>query len=87
MSRQELLKRLSAATFAAVDVQLYLDTHPKDKTALAALQKYKKEAALLRREFESRFGPLTPQDMYGDTSYQWVNSPWPWDVCFVEGDE
>jgi len=86
MSRKELLKRLSAASFAAVDLQLFLDTHPKDATALALMQKHKKEAAMLRKEFESRFGPLTPQDVYGDTSFEWVNSPWPWDVCFVEGE-
>ena len=86
MSRKELLKRLSAASFAAVDLQLFLDTHPKDATALALMQKHKKEAAMLRKEFESRFGPITPQDVYGDTSFEWVNSPWPWDVCFVEGE-
>ncbi|MBQ2704537.1 MAG: spore coat protein CotJB [Clostridia bacterium] len=86
MSRKELLKKLSAASFAVVDLQLFLDTHPKDATALATMQKYIKEAAMLRKEFESRFGPLKPQDIYGDTSFEWVNSPWPWDVCFVEGD-
>ncbi len=86
MSRRELLQKLSAAAFGAIDVQLFLDTHPDDKTALAALRKYKKEAFSLKSEFESRFGPLTPCDIYGDTSYEWVNGPWPWDVCFVEGD-
>ena len=87
MSRKELLKKLSAASFAVVDLQLFLDTHPKDAVALATMKKYMKEAALLRKEFESRFGPLMPQDIYGDTSFEWVNSPWPWDVCFVEGED
>ncbi len=86
MSRSELLKKLSAAAFGAIDLQLFLDTHPNDKTALVSLQKHKKEAAALKAEFESRFGPLTPCDIYGDTSYEWVNGPWPWDVCFVDGD-
>lgn len=86
MSRKELLERLSAASFAAVDLQLYLDTHPKDKEALAKLNRYLDETAALTEEFTRHFGPLSPQDIYGDTSFEWVNSPLPWSREFAEGD-
>ena len=86
MQKQELLRMLSAASFAAVDTHLFLDTHPCNKEALAVLQKNTKEAAMLRDEYERRFGPLRPQDVFGDTSFEWVNGPWPWDRCFGEGD-
>lgn len=87
MSRKELLERLSAASFAAVDLQLYMDTHPEDKAALAKLNKYLDQTAALVAEYTRQFGPLSPQDIYGDTSFDWVNSPWPWSRDFVEGDK
>ncbi len=87
MSKKELLKRLSAASFAAVDLQLYMDTHPEDKAVLAKLNKYLDETDALTAEYTRRFGPLSPQDIYGDTSFEWVNSPWPWSRDFVEGDK
>ncbi len=86
MKKCDLLKRLSAASFSAVDSHLYLDTHPCCKEALAVHEKNAKEAAMLKAEYERYFGPLTPQDIYGDTSFEWVNGPWPWDRCFVECD-
>lgn len=86
MSKSELLKRLSAASFVAVDSQLFLDTHPKNKAALAVHEKNLKQARMLRDEYERRFGPLSPQDVYGDTSFEWVEGPWPWDRCFGECD-
>ncbi len=87
MSRKDLLEHLSAASFATVDLQLYMDTHPDDKEALAKLNKYLDETAALTAEYTRRYGPLSPQDIYGDTSFEWVNSPWPWSRDFVEGDK
>ena len=86
MTRSELLERLSEASFAAVDLQLYLDTHPSDKKALEKLNKYLDKTAELTEEFTRRFGPISPQDIYGDTSFEWINSPWPWDRNFAESD-
>ncbi len=87
MNRKELLDRLSAASFAAVDLQLYMDTHPDDKDALVKLNKYLDEADALSAEYSKRYGPLSPQDIYGDTSFEWVMVPWPWSREFAEGDK
>ena len=77
---EELLRRLSAAQFAALEMRLLLDTHPYDAAALAAYQQHESLAQRLREEVERLCGPLTPNDEYGDGRWQWVNAPWPWDL-------
>ena len=77
--REMLLCKLSGAQFAALEMHLYLDTHPHDQRALASRNAYREEAEALRKEFENRFGPLTAADAYGDCRWDWVNAPWPWE--------
>ena len=81
MTRDELLRRLSEAQFAAWETHLFLDTHPGDAAAMDNLASSQKEAAELRDEYEKRFGPLTAADLYGDTRYAWLNDPWPWEAA------
>ncbi len=78
--KEMLLRRLSSAQFAAWEMHMYLDTHPNDRSALMSMQKYEEKARALKKEYEKRFGPLSPFDMYGDTRFEWVKDPWPWDV-------
>lgn len=77
--RERLLKKLSGAQFAAHEMQLYLDTHKNDTAALKSMQEYQRQAAECHREYEEHFGPLTPRDLYGDTDFNWLNAPWPWE--------
>ena len=57
--RKRLLNRISATQFAAWELHMYLDTHPCDRTANEMFRKYTDEAKMLRREYESKYGPLT----------------------------
>ena len=77
--RETLLRQLSAAQFAAWEMHIYLDTHPQDKEALKAMQKYRREAERLHHEFQEKFGPLTVSDTIDDMSFTWINNPWPWE--------
>lgn len=77
--RQTLLKKLSGAQFAALEMQLYLDTHKHDHTAFARMQEYLREAAEYRKIYEGKYGPLAARDIFGDTSFEWLNAPWPWE--------
>ncbi|MBP3630778.1 MAG: spore coat protein CotJB [Clostridia bacterium] len=77
--RERLLKKLSGAQFAALEMQLYLDTHKNDASALKSMQEYLRQAKEYRKEYEERFGPITPNDLYGDTTFNWLNAPWPWE--------
>ncbi len=77
--REKLLKRLSGAQFAALEMQLYLDTHKNDTAAFKSMQEYLRRAAEYKKEYEARFGPLFARDLYGDTDFDWLNAPWPWE--------
>lgn len=77
--REMLLRRLSSTQFAAWEMHIFLDTHPNDRAAMQSLKKYDERAAALKAEYEKQFGPLTASDIYGDTGFEWVNGPWPWE--------
>lgn len=74
--RERMLRKLSAVEFAAHELHIYLDTHPNDTSAGAALNEYDKQAAVLRKEYEEKFGPLTPGD--DGNRWAWIADPWPW---------
>ncbi len=78
--REALLRRISEAQFAAWENHLFLDTHPNDDLTLQNMKRYRKQANELIAEYERRYGPLTVSDVYGDTRFAWLDSPWPWDL-------
>jgi len=78
-----LLRRIQEMEFVAVELNLYLDTHPCDQEAIndyncavEMLTKYKKE-------YEKMYGPLLNFG-YGGYSdkqkWQWATTPWPWEL-------
>ena len=77
--RENLLKKLSGAMFAAFEMQLYWDTHKHDTEAFKSFKEYSQIAKKCKEEYVERFGPLTANDIYGDTRYEWLDAPWPWD--------
>ncbi len=78
--REKLLKQLSAAQFAAWETHIFLDTHPENQTALENMNRFREQANALTRQYESKYGPLTIADMYGDKRFEWLDSPWPWET-------
>ena len=84
--REKLLKRLSAAHFAAWEVHLYLDTHPNDAAAIAAFNQYKRRAMELSEEYREKYGELVANENTNPNSWEWLNSPWPWEPV-KEGDK
>lgn len=82
--RELLLRRLSAAQFAAWELKMFLDTHPNDVRALESMKKYQRQTEALGAEYEERFGPLTTNADFSETGWDWVNSPWPWEI---KGDD
>lgn len=73
------MKKLSGAQFAALEMQLFLDTHKNNADALKSMRQYQRQAAEYRKEYEERFGPITHNDPFGDTRFEWLNAPWPWE--------
>lgn len=77
MSREQLLLKLTALDFMAVDLHLYLDTHPNDKEALAKYNSVIEEAEPLRQEYQTRYGPLYSYRSPSKFPWQWVKGEWP----------
>lgn len=82
MSRDEMLKALTAMDFYAVDMALYLNTHPDDREALARYNAIINEANSLRRDYESQYGPMYSFRSASANPWQWMNDPWPWQSQF-----
>lgn len=78
-NRNDAMKKLMAADFAAYELQLYLDTHPNDSDAMKLYCEAVKAAAAARSEYEMNFGPITAASAAGSTPWQWIMSPWNWE--------
>lgn len=76
--REKLMRRLSSFDFAVHELHIYLDTHPNDSSAADALAYYESKSDAARKEYEDRFGPLTPMNEQGNR-WAWIADPWPWD--------
>jgi spore coat protein JB len=77
----QLLQEVQTVDFVLVELNLYLDTHPEDKQALAQFNKFKQRKKVVCQQYESQFGPL---HNYGDSpvgsEWSWAEGPWPWQV-------
>ena len=56
--REILLKKISTYEFAALDLQIYLDTHPHDTAMIQKMNGFKEKLKPLVEEYEEKFGPL-----------------------------
>lgn len=77
--REELLLKIQELTFAAKDLNIYLDLYPTDVNTLEIYKSYVKELNNLRVLYEREFGPIAASDVTSNKEFTWVNNPWPWD--------
>ena len=79
--KEKLLLDIGRLSFAAHDLNLYLDLNPNDESMLALFNDYRKQADSMISEYESKFGPLNISSNSLETgTFKWINSPWPWEV-------
>ena len=76
--RNQLLQEYNTMKFAAHDILLFLDTHPFNSEALKAFAHYCRTAKVLKNEYEMKYGALTADAAAVGNSWQWIDSPWPW---------
>ncbi len=82
-SREALLKKISILDFMAVDLHLFLDTHPNDKEVIEKYNNIIQEADSLRYEFEEMYGPLCSfRSISSENEFKWIDCPWPWQKDF-----
>ena len=80
MTQQQMLKKLQELSFALVELNLFLDTHPDNARARELYNTYSKQMHDLRNEYFENYGPTMNFGVCpaGD-SFSWINSPWPWE--------
>ena len=77
----EMLIKIQAVSFSAIDLNLYLDTHPCDQEALGHYNALCEQLACLKAAYEQIYGPLMS---FGEAPspypWRWVQEPWPWQI-------
>ena len=79
MNREKNLRAVSEWSFLADDLKLYLDTHPDDAHALAALKNALAERKAAVAAFEKEHGALTHDGLLSQQNYDWVKQPFPFE--------
>jgi len=78
--RVALLQKLQETEFAAIELNLYLDTHPLDQNALMQYNQLACQLQMLKQQYETAYGPLlnfgfSPSQF----PFRWLEGPWPWE--------
>ena len=77
MTREELMDKIHAISFAMTEAQLFLDTHPDCRAALDYFRNLRDELDGLTTEYQNQYGPLFADMTVGD-KWAWIDGPWPW---------
>ena len=78
--------QLQALLFVVTELGLYLDTHRDDTEAFQLFRQYTEMAREAKKSYEEVNGPLTQLSAGQDTTYRWLDDPWPWEFSECEGD-
>ena len=76
-SKRELLRKVQALSFAKVEAELYLDTHPDSQQALSYYKNILDELDEAMTEYQNKYGPIFAEGVVGDR-WSWVDGKWPW---------
>lgn len=80
----QLLLKIQQLEFAAVELNLFLDTHPEDQQALAMFNKVHQELMQCVRSYEQTYGPLLNFGFSPalQNTWRWAELPWPWELKY-----
>lgn len=80
--RQKLLRKIQELEFVALELNLYLDTHPDEDEPREHYNRVVKELEEACNKYEECYGPLFNfgfSPIYGDR-WTWNDDPWPWEI-------
>ncbi|MBE3519701.1 MAG: spore coat protein CotJB [Firmicutes bacterium] len=79
--QRAMLMDIMQMEFTAVDLQLFLDTHPDDQRALSDFRATSQALVQAKMSYESRYGPLLSYGFgMSPNAWRWVDEPWPWEI-------
>ncbi len=81
-NKEQMLKDISIVDFVLVELMLYLDTHPTDRSAMDYFNHYSRVKKQMEREFSQKYFPLTKDQAESNKEWRWGAAPLPWEgVC------
>lgn len=82
-NRLTLLRQIMELQFTAIELNLFLDTHPDNQEALKDIKVVNDRLAELIMEYERQCGPLFPfSPTAAANTWRWIEEPWPWEMNF-----
>ena len=75
-----------ALGFAVVELGEYLDTHPGDARAAELFRSYSGLYAQAAAAWEAENGPIVQRSAVGESGYDWLRGPWPWQYAANDGE-
>lgn len=79
LDRVSLLKEIAALEFTVIELNLYLNTHPRDREALGVFNKTMARVKALKEAYDKNYGMITSQDSHSSYPWEWLAEPWPWE--------
>lgn len=83
LNKNELMMRIQELDFYAVELNLFLDTHPNDIQALNDYKYIVENARQYKDLYEKTYGPLINfgEAFVSGNTWKWVaeDSKWPWE--------
>ena len=77
--RDQMLKDIGIVSFTVIELALYLDTHPHDRSAMEYFNHYNRIKSQMEREFSRNFFPLTLDHAESNKDWRWGEAPLPWE--------
>lgn len=74
-----LMTKIKKYDFALRELNLYLDTHPDCRRALALFGKYRDLRDAAVAEYVKMYGPIVPEQNLDEQHWSWIDEPWPWE--------
>ena len=79
----EMLKRLMELEFTAVDLNLFLNTHPNCREALAEHNRTTRKLMDLKMEYQEKYGLISAMHPSSNESYwSYLETDWPWQIDY-----
>ena len=80
MQNNELLRKIQELSFAKVETELYLDTHPNCASALSYYKKILAELDEAMTKYQNTVGPMYAEGVVSADRWTWVDGKWPWQI-------
>jgi len=81
-NQAQMLLQIQQLEFVTLELNLFLDTHPNDRQALAMFNQAHRDLMLAVRSYEQTYGPLLNYGFSPNEHdcWKWTASPWPWQI-------